>query len=71
MPVGLRWHALAAADLRQDGIRFVLDLCGRFQRDRRLSWKRQTMTARRSKFKPYSKTVAILSLILETFAMEG
>ena len=32
---------------------------------------RQTMAARRSKFKPYSKTVAILSLILETFAMEA
>ena len=27
MPVGLRLRTLAAADLRQDGIRFVLDLC--------------------------------------------
>src|SRR5258706_2882806 len=31
---------------------------------------RQTMTARRSRFKPCSKTVAILSLILETYVME-
>src|SRR6266853_1970561 len=31
---------------------------------------RQTMTARRSWLKPYSKTVAILSLILETSVME-
>jgi 8-hydroxy-5-deazaflavin:NADPH oxidoreductase len=32
---------------------------------------RRTMTVRRSKLKPYSKVLAIQSLILATFAMEG
>jgi hypothetical protein len=36
-----------------------------------LHFFRQTMRARRSKFKPYSKILAIQRLILETFAMVG
>jgi hypothetical protein len=36
-----------------------------------LHFFQQTMTARRSELKAYSKLLAILSLILETFAMEA
>src|SRR5215472_97889 len=37
---------------------------------RRVALFRQTMTARKSEFKPYSKVLAIQSLISEIFAME-
>ena len=38
---------------------------------RRVALFRQTMTARKSEFKPYSKVLAIQSLISEIFAMEA
>jgi hypothetical protein len=36
-----------------------------------VAFVRQTMKARGSESRPYSKALAIRSLILETFAMEG